>query len=128
MKIYCQKCGNGTEYSFDKPKFCSGCGSSFTIAPSIASKVIKSTPRITQIDEEEEIATERVPNISKLEFDIDIKSNRGSKLNNLMGTHNGQSSEDVVSRPQVFNRAETLESFKREAGFYPSRQPMNEEE
>ena len=69
-----------------------------------------------------------MPNISKLEFDIDIKSNRGSKLNNLMGTHNGQSSEDVISRPQAFNKTEALESFKREAGFYPSRQSMNEEE
>ena len=73
MRIYCQKCGNGTEYSFDKPKFCSGCGSGFSIELSTASKIIKSAPRITQIDEEEEIATERVPNISKLEFDIDIK-------------------------------------------------------
>ena len=128
MKIYCQKCGNGTEYSFDKPKFCSGCGLNFSIASSHIPKIIKPAKIITQIEDEEEISVEKIPNISKLEFDIDIKSNRGSKLNNLMGTHNGQSSEDVVSRPQVFNRAETLESFKREAGFYPSRQPMNEEE
>jgi hypothetical protein len=128
MRIYCQKCGNGTEYSFDKPKFCSGCGSSFSIAPSVAAKVTRPTPKITQVDEEEEISTERVPDISKLDFDIDIRSNKGSKLNSLMGTHNGQSSEEPISRSQGLNKAEALESFKREAGFYPARQSMNEEE
>ena len=45
MKIYCQKCGNGTEYSFDKPKFCSGCGLNFSIASSHIPKIIK--PEIT---------------------------------------------------------------------------------
>lgn len=128
MRIYCQKCGNGTEYSFDKPKFCSGCGSNFAIASSFVPKVSKPAPRITQEEEEEEISVERVPNISKLDFDIDIRSNKGSKLNNLMGTHNGQSSEETNFKAQGFDRKEALEAFKREAGYYPSRQPMNEEE
>jgi hypothetical protein len=128
MRIYCQKCGNGTEYSFDKPKFCSGCGSSFSIAPSVAAKITKPTPKITQVDEEEEISVERVPDISKLDFDIDIRANKGYKLNSLMGTHNGQSAEEPISRAQGLNKAEALESFKREAGFYPARQSMNEEE
>ena len=128
MRIYCQKCGNGTEYSFDKPKFCSGCGSSFSTVSSVAAKITKPSPRITQVDEEEEISVERVPNISKLDFDIDIKSNKGAKLNNLMGTHNGQSAEETNFKAQGFDKKEALESFKREAGFYPARQSMNEEE
>ncbi len=51
MKIYCQKCGSGTEYSFNKPKFCSACASSFSIVATVAPKVIKNTPKITQIEE-----------------------------------------------------------------------------
>jgi hypothetical protein len=128
MKIYCQKCGNGTEYSFDKPKFCSGCGSGFSIASSHAPKITKPVTKITQVDEEEEISVERVPNISKLDFDIDVRSNKGAKLDSLMGTHNGQSSEETNFRAQGFNKQEALENFKREAGYYPSRQSMNEEE
>lgn len=127
MKIYCQKCGNGTEYSFDKPKFCSGCGLNFSIASSHIPKIIKPAKSITQIEEEEEISIERIPNISKLEFDIDIKSNRGAKLNNLIGTHNGESSEPGSNR-QMVDKQEVLENFKREAGYYPSRRAIDEEE
>lgn len=128
MKIYCQKCGSGTEYSFNKPKFCSGCGFSFSIVASAAPKIIKNTSKVTQIDEEEEISTERVPDISKLDFEIDVKPNKGSKMQNLMGTYNGESNGSSDFQAQGFNRQEALESFKREAGFYPSRQSMNEEE
>jgi hypothetical protein len=128
MKIYCQKCGSGTEYSFNKPKFCSACASSFSIVATVAPKVIKNTPKITQVDEEEEISTERVPDISKLDFEIDVKPNKGSKMQNLMGTYNGESESSSGSQAQGFNKQEALESFKREAGFYPSRQSMNEEE
>jgi hypothetical protein len=128
MKIYCQKCGNGTEYSFDKPKFCSGCGLNFSIASSHISKIIKPAKIITQIEDEEEISVEKIPNISKLEFDIDIRSNKGSKLNNLIGTHNGESPEEAGGKRQKVDKQEVLENFKREAGFYPSRRPIDEEE
>ncbi len=128
MKIYCQKCGSGNEYSLSKPKFCSNCGFSFSIASSSIPKVIKNIPKITQNEDEEEIGTERVPDISKLDFDIDINSNKGTKLNNLMGTHQGQSTELISSGAQRISRQEAIETFKREAGYYPSRQSMNEEE
>ena len=128
MKIYCQKCGNATEYSFDKPKFCSGCGSSFVIASSFIPKAAKPTPKITQEEQEEEIGTERVPDISKLDFDIDIRSNKGVKLNNLMGTYNGQSTDEPTFSAPRISKEQALEDFKREAGYYPSRQSMNEEE
>jgi len=128
MKIYCQKCGNGTEYSFDKPKFCSGCGLNFSISSSHIPKIIKPAKIITQIEDEEEISVEKIPNISKLEFDIDIRSNKGSKLNNLIGTYNGESSEETSGKRQKVDKQEVLENFKREAGFYPSRRPIDEEE
>jgi len=128
MKIYCQKCGNATEYSFDKPKFCSGCGSSFVVASSSIRNVVKPAIKITQNDPEEEIATERVPDISKLDFEININSQKGVKLNNLMGTHNGQSTEETTFSSPRISKEQALEDFKREAGYYPARQSMNEEE
>lgn len=128
MKIYCQKCGNATEYSFDKPKFCSGCGFNFAVASSFIPKAVKPAPRITQEDSEEEIGTERVPDISKLDFDIDINPRKGVKLNNLMGTYDGQSTNEPTSNAPRISKEQALEDFKREAGYYPSRQTMNEEE
>jgi len=128
MKIYCQKCGSGLEYVLNKPKFCSNCGFSFSAASSPIPKVIKNIPKITQNEDEEEIGTERVPDISKLDFDIDINSNKGTRLNNLMGTYNGQSMEETNSGAQRVSKQEAMEAFKREAGYYPSRQSMNEEE
>lgn len=128
MKIYCQKCGSGVEYTLNKPKFCSGCGTSFAITNASVPKIIKNIPKITQNDEEEEISTERVPDISKLDFEIDVKPNKGYRMDSLMGTHNGQSSTNYDSQEQGVDKKATLESLKREAGFYPARQSMNEEE
>lgn len=129
MKIYCQKCGTGSEYSFDKPKFCSNCGSGFSIAHSPAPKVNKPAPtKITQVTDEEEIGDERVPDISQLEFEMDVPANKPVKLQNLMGTSNGQGLEERFSQGQRVNKSEAMESFKKEAGFYPSRPHMNEEE
>ena len=81
MKAYCQKCGSGTEYSFDKPKFCGSCGSALSIthASSVPKAPIQRQPqrKITPDIEEEEIETERVPeNMHKLEVEIEGSSNR----------------------------------------------------
>lgn len=128
MKIYCQKCGNATEYSFDKPKFCSGCGSSFVIASSFIPKTVKPVTKITHNEPEEEISMERVPDLDKLDFEISISANKGVKLNNLMGTHNGQSPEETTFSSPRISKEQAMEDFKREAGHYPARQSMNEEE
>lgn len=129
MKIYCQKCGSGSEYSFDKPKFCSGCGSAFSIAHTTKPPVTKVIHnRITPDNEDEEIATERVPdNIHKLEVDIEVPKNRSVKMQNLMGTQS-QGYEQENSQGIKLNKKDVMESFKVEAGFYPSRQTMNEQE
>ena len=132
MKAYCQKCGSGTEYSFDKPKFCASCGTALSV--SHASKVPKppikrQTQReITPDNDEEEIGEARMPdNIHKLDVEIESSSNRRVKLENLMGTQS-QGFEQETSQGIKLNKKDVLESFKVEAGFYPSRQTMNEQE
>ena len=132
MKAYCQKCGSGTEYSFDKPKFCGSCGSALSIthASSVPKAPIQRQPqrKITPDIEEEEIVTERVPeNMHKLEVEIEGSSNRKVKIENLMGTQS-QGFEQENSQGIRLNKKEVMESFMVEAGFYPSRQTMNEQE
>lgn len=127
MKIYCQKCGSGIEYSFNKPKFCSSCGNSFTSISASPRKDQKNIiPKVTHNLEEEEV--ERVPDISSLDVEFEVNNQRKEKFGNLLGTR----SEEGVSREnvqgQTLNKQEIMESFKKEAGFYPSRQTINEEE
>lgn len=130
MKLYCQKCGSGTEYSFERPKFCAGCGNSFgaSIAqrPQPKQKTVPSS-RITPNEDEDE-AIERVPNISKLDFDIDVSQRKGQKIGNLVGTKDQNAFEDNPQSAGQMTKQELLEQFKKEAGFYPARQEINEED
>ena len=66
-------------------------------------------------------------NIHKLDVEIESSSNRRVKLENLMGTQS-QGYEQENSQGIKLNKKDVLESFKVEAGFYPSRQTMNEQE
>ena len=132
MKAYCQKCGSGTEYSFDKPKFCASCGTALSIshASNVPKTPTKRQPQreITPDNDEEEIGEARMPdNIHKLDVEIDTSNNRRVKLENLMGTQS-QGYEQENSQGIKLNKKDVLESFKVEAGFYPSRQTMNEQE
>ena len=132
MKAYCQKCGSGTEYSFDKPKFCASCGTALSIshASNVPKTPTKRQPQreITPDNDEEEISEARMPdNIHKLDVEIESSSNRRVKLENLMGTQS-QGYEQENSQGIKLNKKDVLESFKVEAGFYPSRQTMNEQE
>jgi hypothetical protein len=132
MKAYCQKCGSGTEYSFDKPKFCASCGTALSVsyASTVPKAPIKKQPQreITHDIEDEEIVTERVPiNMRELDVEIEAPINRKVKLENLMGTQ-GQRFEQENSQGTRLSKKEVMESFKVEAGFYPSRQTMNEQE
>lgn len=70
---------------------------------------------------------ERVPDISKLDFEIDVSQRRGEKIGSLVGTKDSSAQEER-SQGAGMSREQILESFKKEAGFYPARQEINEEE
>jgi len=137
MKMYCQKCGSGTAYNMQKPKFCQNCGSSFNNEVKARhesknyEKVAKKTsglaqkrntsrdniPSPTAEDLEEENLS--VPNnINKLEFDVvgslEVK---GTTVANLAGTlsPNEKSKAERGLGPKI-NKEEFLQDFQREAG------------
>lgn len=74
--LYCPHCGAKLEYGVEKPKFCSSCGAS--IAPSLAN-VKKAEPRSVPLDEEE-----RVPNLSKLEYEVSFDASNKVTLGSLI--------------------------------------------
>ncbi len=125
MKIYCQACGLGVSYEASKPKFCSNCGH----AHFPSSKTQEPLPnKITQDSRDEEFAAEKVPNITSLDIEIDTDFGKSTKLQNLLGTSNGNNYPQENHTAPILSKQEFLESFKKEAGFYPSRQSIDETE
>jgi len=74
---YCIECGNKIEYSYSPPKFCSNCGTQVGVA---AKKETFNSPakrRISKSRELEEGFTDSdfVPNIDKLDLDVEFDNN-----------------------------------------------------
>lgn len=132
MKIYCQKCGYGNDYAIEKPNFCQKCGNSFKlIKPTISKTAVNKPPIITHQEEEEGdyISLESIQSMSSLDVEITPPQDRRVKIENLLGTKSSASSFASPESSSQIDKKELMESFKREAGFYPtSRNSINEEE
>ena len=74
---YCPTCGAKNLYDLHRPKFCSSCGSN--MSPSEASKYNVISEKIaseknTHIDDPSGEDIYEVPNISRLQYEVDISS------------------------------------------------------
>lgn len=130
LKIYCSECGSPTEYSLNKPKFCVNCGNSFfgtKKEEKVVKKVLLQKPTITaksqnieslDIDDEFDIKEiNHVPDITELNFDIQIQPDTSEKIGNIIGTSSEKENLLRSSRGKIkINRKEQLENFKKEAG------------
>lgn len=91
MIKFCSECGLKVEYKFSPPKFCSSCGSPMGVATANESKPLNrnvtSSRKIEAISDDETNA-EYVPEISKLEYEIDTF---GSHYNQTIGSLGGKS-------------------------------------
>lgn len=75
LNYFCSKCGGKNVYQFQKPKFCSHCGASFTIDAS-ATNTIKS---------------------NKFEVNIDNSKNINNRQPDLIGDHDEDDSNFTAS-------------------------------
>lgn len=122
MKIYCQECGQPTEYVSKKPKFCSECTHPFQ--PEFAqaakvNKVQKPTQAKNEEEEEGEIPEDPdgevfVPKLKKL--DISIQDFKRGKVSVAELQSNNPVDTFVRDIPKKINRKAILEDFAREAG------------
>lgn len=91
MIKFCSECGTKVEYNFSPPKFCSQCGAPMGVATVNESKPlnrnVKASRKIEAISDNETDA-EYVPDISKLEYEIDTF---GSQYNQTIGSLGGKS-------------------------------------
>ena len=91
MIKFCSECGTKVEYKFSPPKFCFQCGAPMGVATVNESKPlnrnVKASRKIEAISDNETDA-EYVPDISKLEYEIDTF---GSQYNQTIGSLGGKS-------------------------------------
>jgi len=115
MKIYCQNCGKPTEYTaLSKPNFCFNCGTPFAGGISTANtNQVSPSASSTVLDNDDDEITE-IPNINKLQVDINVEEVQGIKIENLAGTSQGNLSEPPRS-VEGLSAEELVESFRKEA-------------
>jgi hypothetical protein len=90
LSTYCQNCGSKNEYRFTKPKFCSSCGQPLSgeVAPQKktpkkeAPKKSRASESYGDLDQDGTDIYE-VPDISRLEYEIDVSSNGNFSLGSL---------------------------------------------
>ena len=122
MKVYCTNCGSGTEYSLNKPQFCSSCGTPFAQlsagAPRRvfkAASVVASAPVVDE--DEEEYEEEYIPSLNGLDFDLQTsKSFNSAPLNEIAGTNNGERDNYRREVDPSYSKESILNDLKREAG------------
>jgi len=84
---FCSECGTKVEYNFSPPKFCSSCGAPLGIATVNESKPVDrqvQTTRASKPINDDETDADHVPNIRKLEYEIETNSSTFD-LSNLVG-------------------------------------------
>ena len=75
MIKYCSACGAKHEYKFSPPKFCSNCGAPMGVATTNESKPLNrntTASRKFKAINDSETDAEFVPDISKLQYEIEI--------------------------------------------------------
>ena len=124
MNIYCKSCGAPTAYGSKKPKFCSHCGQPFGSEAQAKTQPAKRPVPQKQVIaqesyEDEEIIEDsvQIPNISRLEADIDIGRSSGVKLGEIAGTAN-ENDEAYVRPSEVSEKSseQVLKQLQQEAG------------
>lgn len=130
LKIYCSECGSPTEYSLNKPKFCSGCGNPFSGTKKeqpVVQKVLMQKPTIAskrpniqvedfEDDDLEVTEVNEVPDLDGLNFDIQIQPDNVEKIGNIIGSSIEGNSLRKNREKVKINKKEQLENFQKEAG------------
>ena len=70
--IFCPECGAKNSYTLKKPNFCQSCGETFAAFGMANASVSK--PSLAATDGKN--SEDSIPNISKLEYDIDLPNFR----------------------------------------------------
>ena len=116
MVIYCQSCGKPNNYGSSKPSFCQGCG---TLLGKTKEKS-RTTLSALNDDDPETTDVAQVPNITRLEVEIDTTPRKGVRIEDVVGTSNPDEIDDDRPIPPDgvgdISTDDFMKQFKREAG------------
>ena len=117
FKLYCSSCGAANSYTNQKPNFCQKCGASLGVSKAST----KSAPsKSLELEETEESFS--IPPISELQVDSTIYKPSAEKLENLVGSSQGELGSDSLRRPsntygqKGASQKEIMAEFQKEAG------------
>ena len=133
LRIYCQSCGNPTDYLSTKPKFCSHCANPFessghakssftppTPKPLVnkAKVVIKDVDQIDPIDDDDDTSKDAtsVPQLDSLDVEIEIGRNRRETLKDLAQNKPSRGLIRNLQGGEKMSKEKFLEEWKKEAG------------
>jgi len=107
LSTYCQHCGSKNEYSTVKPKFCSSCGQMLAgdyneAKTSTQSKLSAFARKPVQQEVHDEDGTDiyEVPDISRLEYDIEFEQDSRFTLGSIMPQQQDRTQKKKRGRPR----------------------------
>ena len=112
MKMYCRKCGSGSEYSAKAPSFCSSCGNPMNASAARMGKMPDPEPE--EADEVEE-CSQSLPSISQLEVETEVYA-KSYKMGEVAGSRKGSIGEFPRDVPNEGEKQTLMDSFWDEAG------------
>ena len=121
LKQYCSECGNPTNYSLNKPKFCSSCGLNFDTKDNLNSKssaIVNKTKKISPSNkEDDDNGLEHYENnIKQLDFDISTNKLVKNTIKDLMGTaEKGEQPRTPRKKMSKLEKKKILQDFSNEA-------------
>lgn len=86
--VFCTECGSKIEYSYSKPKFCSGCGSKCGGVSVVARDAVTKVggERIEESLADDETSINELPNVNKLEVETESYGNNVFSFESLVGS------------------------------------------
>jgi len=122
MRIFCQHCGSVANFSGQKPNFCNSCGTNFVTGKKAPQKESVQIEEKQVIESEEDSEDEhlRVPDISKLDFDLQGSLKvAGTKIGDMSSISSDSQAVEYIpssSNGPRISKKKFLEQFKQEAG------------
>lgn len=114
MKQYCINCGNPTEYSLIKPKFCNQCGRNFNLETKSNKKIDIET--VSKYDEDfDDLENEqvRIPILNSLEIEeIFIPIEKGETLGSILNDQNNKNSVNTNTKRKKNKKMSKKENKK----------------
>ena len=102
LSTYCQDCGGKNEYSVVKPNFCSSCGQplagNFGQARTKVKQAIKSQVEDVENYDEDGSDVFEVPDISELEYEIEVSNASRFTLGSIMPKQEQSESQPTTKK------------------------------